>query len=146
MQYNRRYIFGEWHEARAPISDTEAREICDKARVRAQAFANCPVESVLRTLKAVGELWADPTYEERRRVREELPHSTGFSQPMIDLALDELPRMLSPDSLGAKLRAELGDIPRLPAAGPGLERGTFRAWHPIGTVFHVLAGNVFLGA
>jgi phenylacetate-coenzyme A ligase PaaK-like adenylate-forming protein len=128
------YWFGEWKDG--DLSAAQAAALCRQAAGLRQAVADYPPDKVLRLLSRVQERWRDPSYSLRRAAERSLPGVTGFSPAMVRLGLRELCWTFDADLLRRKLDAEL----------PGHEGLGAKRWEPLGTVLHVLAGNVFVGA
>ncbi len=130
---SRTYFYGEWIESAGPLTVEEVSRICRKGREVQPALARYPIDKVLRLLGTVRDRWADPHYYRRVKLQQVLALETGFSPEMLSLAFDELVWVLDPHLLQQKLDKELpyafSDSPRQ---------------HPLGTVLHVLSGNVFL--
>lgn len=146
MSAKRRYLFGEWVDGEIPLSPADAEFICAKAAEKRRSIAAYPVDKRLRLLAEVGKIWSDPESSYRKRAQEALPELTGFSPEMIRLGLDELPGILDPRALRRKLNTELRGIPHGPNAFLSDVPGAEGHWYPIGSVLHVLSGNVFLVA
>jgi phenylacetate-coenzyme A ligase PaaK-like adenylate-forming protein len=128
------YWFGQWRDG--GLTAAQASRLCRQAAESRQAVADYPLDKVLRLLNRAKERWQDPSYGPRRAAERALPGVTGFSPAMVRLGLQELCWTFDPELLRRKLDAEL----------PGHDGlGTCR-WEPLGTVLHVLAGNVFVGA
>ncbi|MBI5240270.1 MAG: hypothetical protein HY926_07335 [Elusimicrobia bacterium] len=128
------YWFGEWKDGE--LTAAQAAALCRKAAGLRQQVADYPLDKVLRLLSRTGERWADPSYRLRRAAEKTLPRVTGFSPAMVRLGLRELCWTFEADLLRRKMDAEL----------PGHEGLGAKRWEPLGTVLHVLAGNVFVGA
>jgi phenylacetate-CoA ligase len=139
---NSRYIFGRWQEAQAPLTVDESHQICAEALDRQFDLSNYPVDKILATFDKLSKLWSDPNLPERKLLKEQLPGLTGFSPAMIELGLHELSELFKAETLALKLKTELRNIEPY---GPVSFRADQRMrWEPLGTVLHVLAGNVFL--
>lgn len=128
-----RYLFGKWTDG-GPITAADAVEICRAADSARLELASYPLDNILRLLDEVRKLWLDPEFEPRRRLEERLPEETGFSPAMVRLGLEELAWTFDPELLRKKMMTELGSA------------GRDCRWQPLGTILHVLAGNVFVGA
>ncbi|MFC1521762.1 acyl-CoA reductase [Elusimicrobiota bacterium] len=139
-----RYIFGEWKQAKTPLKAMDAARICEQAQIARKEFSNYPIDKILRVLGRMRDRWLDPNYKARKAVEKILPKETGFSPEMIELGLNELCSILDPKELQKKINTELGNIP----ISPNYQNrsGTGFSWHPLGTMLHVLSGNVFLVA
>ncbi len=142
---SRRYIFGKWQEANSPLTVEEAENICRQAERQRLAMASYPIDKILRVLQNLGDLWSNPNYPFRRELESSLPEITGFSPAMIEMAMQELKSLFDAKSLRKKLNTELknyprqGDFSQFDAA-----TNTRLSWHPLGTLLHILSGNVFL--
>lgn len=139
----KRYEFGKWVEDKA-LAESTLDDLFDQAALKQKSVANYPVDKTLKILERVGEIWSDPTSTYHKQALEVLPKATGFSPEMISMGLKEMKEILSPDALTQKMNTEFRQIPRGPESWYRPETGTILRWHPIGTVFHVLSGNVFL--
>ncbi len=139
---SQRYFFGRWEDSSATLTPADVTRICDDARKRQDTFSQYPIDKTLEVLQQLGNLWADPDLPERRLALEVLPELTGFSKEMVSLGLEELSKLFHPDPLRLKIKTELRDFS--PYGSRLFQRGTRYHWEPLGTVLHVLSGNVFL--
>ncbi|MCX6118435.1 MAG: hypothetical protein NT027_12905 [Proteobacteria bacterium] len=139
-----RYIFGTWQEASKELTPTDAVEICQSAMKAQELLATYPQDKILRTLKKLQIVWADRQSSYRIQAAKDLPKITGFSQQMIDLALEELAATLDTAELQRKLLHETNGVPLTPEYKYNVTSKTILSAFPIGSVFHVLSGNVFL--
>ena len=105
---SRHYYFGEWVERTSPLTAEEVAKLAAQGRKAAKEFAAYPVEKVLTLLDSVGKVWANPDYEPRRKLEAILPQSTGFSLPMIQMGMQEVPFVLSAANLRKKLETSFG--------------------------------------
>jgi phenylacetate-CoA ligase len=119
------------------LSDEELAE-------RARRFREVPIEDVLGVLQRTGALLADPAGRYHARAMAELPAILGCSEAMIRLGLGMLPEMFSREALLGRL-AGIRD-PRVLDGFVYAGRGRWWRSVPVGSVCHVAAGNVFLGA
>lgn len=138
-----------WHDGKSHDWQEDALHeslsaLFDAARTKASRLARRPVVDVLRVLDELATFWRDADSELYQNALTTLPQTTGFSRAMVKKGLDLLPHRLSGRALERKLDSEL------PGAS-GIHPGTFheQAGHttfytPLGVVFHVLSGNVFL--
>ena len=105
------------------------------------ALRRRPVMSIVEALAAVGERFA-PGGADRARAEHALTAATGYSRPMIVLALDWVSRLLDGPALTALLQREIGDPLLLDRLGPRQgAAGLTRAWGP-GLTALVFSGNV----
>ncbi|MDZ4662811.1 MAG: acyl-CoA reductase [Pseudomonadota bacterium] len=139
-----RYLFGEVVVADKPLSVKDAEEICRRASLARSRMNSYPNDKVLALLGRVQKLWADKNSNYRRRAMDKLPELTGFSLPMLELGMQELVWSLDPEVLKKKLDCETQNIPKVYGEKFNSENKTLLRYYPIGTVFHVLSGNVFL--
>ncbi|MCX5795600.1 MAG: hypothetical protein NTY77_08920 [Elusimicrobia bacterium] len=128
------YWFGDWHDEE--LTAAQAARLCRKAAGLRQAAADYPLDKVLRLLSRAQKRWQDPSYRLRREAERALPGVTGFSPAMVRRGLAELCWTFDAELLRKKMDLEL----------PGHEGLGATRWEPLGTVLHVLAGNVFVGA
>jgi phenylacetate-CoA ligase len=137
------YAFGEWeNKANATVQDAE--NLCIRAaELRSRASATS-LEDIFSLLESVRKCWE--TSPEKELCRQNLPSLTGFSKEMVEVGLEAIPDLLDPKSLRQKVNQELHGIPRLPEEKFFASSNTSLFFEPIGTVLHVVAGNVFLGA
>jgi phenylacetate-CoA ligase len=141
----KRYLFGEWvHDAKS-LTAEDVVEICQKARRQEAEMRKYPLDKTFRIFKRWQKNWSEPSYWARKKLLEALPAETGFSAEMIDLALKELQWTLEPALLEKKLKRELQGIP-VGEFKYEEKTQTILEWQPLGTVLHVLSGNVFLVA
>jgi len=107
-------------------------------------FREQGLESIFDVLDRVADLWRGKDSPYRQEARSFLLETTGFSPEMIDLGLDELPALLNRFELKKKIRTELRGIP----VGHGYQWDPVKRralqFQPLGSVLHVLSGNVFL--
>ncbi len=141
---SRHYYFGEWVERRSELTPDEVAQLAIKGRLAAKTFAAYPVEKVLTLLDAVGKVWANPNYPPRLRLEAILPRTTGFSAPMIQLGMQEIPFVLNAENLRKKLQAELGGTEREGQWSWSSASKTALCLSPLGVILHVISGNVFL--
>ena len=139
-----RYLFGELVEATAPLTSEDVVEISRRAHAARARMIAYPQDKVLALLGRIQKLWKGEDSPYRKRAMEVLPEATGFSRPMLELGLEELVWTLDSDILRQKLAVELGDIPLVIGEKFNSKNQTSLKYLPIGTVLHVLSGNVFL--
>lgn len=139
-----RYVFGEWVDHKTPLSVEDVAAICSKAVALKDEMADYPLEEILRLFGKMKKKWEDPKYPLRKEAESFLPEVTGFSREMIDLGIKELCFVLDPNELRKKISTEFRLIPRGSEMFYNSETKTALRWHPIGTVLHILSGNVFL--
>jgi|GEM_PF-1223624 len=139
-----RYFFGTWKEAREPLTLDEVIDLLSEADRRKSALANYPTDKILEVFARMGKKWSDPSYEARRLMLEQLPEESGFSREMIELGMNELKNMFNPALIERKIETELRGLSRLGDWKYKPESGTRIAWQPLGSLLHVISGNVFL--
>lgn len=139
----KRFLFGEWTEGNLPLTVEEANRICDLAEERRRELQKYPQDKIFRVIDALREKWTDKEYAPRKRMLEALPGATGFSKEMIALAMEEMASVLSTEQLRRKVQTENRGLTR-GEFGYESKTNTLMQWEPLGTVLHVLSGNVFL--
>lgn len=139
-----RYIFGKWESNKIPLTAKDAADIVKTSRQKFEIFREYPVDKTLRILGKAGELWKNPHYPLRKKAVALLPEETGFSKEMIEIGLRELCWMLDPELIKRKVDSELRRIPGRSDYTYNPDTQTLLRWEPLGTMFHVLSGNVFL--
>ncbi len=139
------FVFGEYFQ-KSQISPDDALVILEKANQRKKEFAEVPLDAIYLVLDRLQERWSDPNYERRIRLQKILPHELNFSSEMVDLGLSRVALILNSEVLHKKVETELGSIPRHSEFKIQAQSATALKWEPLGTLFHVLAGNGFLGA
>lgn len=138
-----RYIFGKWVKD-SPLTASDVREIITEASLHRRTCAAYPTDRILRLLGKLRELWINPEYQIRKDVEKTLPEITGFSPEMLSLAFSELDALFNPELLEKKIMTEFRGIPRATGWKYDSMTKTSLNWQPLGTMLHVLSGNVFL--
>ncbi|MBU2574851.1 MAG: hypothetical protein KKH28_12320 [Elusimicrobia bacterium] len=128
------------------MNANEAAKLCARAEENFKKLNGCPLDRILDVFGKMSEKWADPQYRLRKLALKQLPEETGFSAGMIELGLKELCWMFEPRGLRKKIAAELRGILRAGSGFYNYSTQTEFSWRPLGTVLHVLSGNVFLVA
>ncbi len=139
-----RYYFGEWIPSQLPLTQEEALQICGTAQRVRHEFRKCPLERVYLILDELKKRWSTETFPPRVEALRELPIRSGFSSQMIELGLNELGQLLDPALLSKKVDTELGKYSRQVGVHYDQEQERSLHWSPLGTLLHVLSGNVFL--
>jgi phenylacetate-coenzyme A ligase PaaK-like adenylate-forming protein len=143
MTAHNRFQFGRWEKGGA-ITRAIAQKINEQAAENRQFARQMHQDLVFQVFDQVRKKWREPIYPRRVSMIEKLPAYTGFSQDMIRMGLDEIYQLFDPESLRGKLMNELRGIPLINGYQYRRESNTALKWQPIGTIFHVLSGNVFL--
>jgi phenylacetate-CoA ligase len=138
-----RYLFGSWSRNEEPLTAAEVKRICSDAESRRKKFASYPTDRVLRLLGRMRALWLDPEYEKRKAIEKLLSVESGFSPEMVRCGFDDIRIVFDPELLEKKLRSEFRGMPRTGDWKYAAESGTAFSWQPLGTVLHILSGNVF---
>jgi len=128
------------------MNANDAVDLCARAEESFKRLNGCPLDKILDIFGKMSEKWADPEYRLRKLALEQLPEETGFSAEMIELGLKELCWTFDPTVLRKKIATELRGIPQTGAGSYNYSTRTEFNWRPLGTVLHVLSGNVFLVA
>lgn len=140
---NRGFTFGQW-TGKASWTAESIHALCDEAERRATDFSQVPLEEIFDLFDLLKSKWQDPEYKWRKQAQNGLPLRTRFSPAMIRLALDHLGGLFDSAALQKKLDTELRNIPRQGVPKFDLDKRNYLKWNPLGTILHVLAGNVFL--
>ena len=138
------YVFGR-SSGGAECNEEFLRLLFQEARTRCPAMTELPIKDVVEVLDRLSRLWhrgSDYWARAFETTKGELP----FSEDMIAHSLDVIPELLQARNVTARLRADFGNTAKLDrfVRSPAFE-GMERAF-PLGVLFHVSAGNVFLGA
>ncbi len=141
----KRFIFGNWEETSASLTRQDVVRICNLADSKQKSIRSYPQDKILRVCGELQKLWSNPEYIYRQELLNELPAVTGFSKEMIVLALEELANVFDPALLERKLKNELKGLSRTQWTFDP-KTGTSSLFQPLGTVLHILSGNVFLVA
>ena len=140
---SQRFIFGKWEE-KIPLTVEKTEEILQRgAQVREQ-IANYPLDKTLRLLDLVGQKWTNPNDPHRKHITPKIIEKTHFSPEMIELAMDELGEIFNAKNLQQKMDAEWRSVPRTHGFKHEIGSTKLLKWQPLGSVLHVLSGNVFL--
>ncbi len=129
----------------ASLTPDDLQQLVRSSRAQVARFAATPIDDIVAVLDRLGQAW-QPGSAHWRHAQALARQHISFSEPMIDLSLAVIPQLLSARNLRARLKADFHE----PAV---LDRfvesraftGRQRAF-PLGVLFHVSAGNVFLGA
>jgi phenylacetate-CoA ligase len=138
------FWFGEWKSFSGGLNPDLAREVCQRAFNLQAEIRSIPQDIMYRDLTVLQKAWSDPTFKFRVEAKKALTEITGFSEPMIEMALQELAWTLDPVALKGKFQSEMNGIPLAPQWKFNARNHTILSAFPLGTVFHVLSGNVFL--
>lgn len=142
--YKLTYEFGHWVQRPETLSQVDVEEICQKSLEVQEQIANYPFDKVEVVLEKLRNIWKDPKSSYRVAAQQTLPSYTGFSDEMVQLGLEELAQMLDSELLKVKLNTELRGIPRSLGYKYDAKANRLLQYKPLGTIFHVLSGNVFL--
>lgn len=139
MKLSESFAFGE-PVAPGRLTADAATTLVRQGRDRAAALRGMPIEKILDALGRLRPLWGrGGAYRETYlRARTGDPRGTA----MVELALDRFAAALVPALLKRRLTAQLGD----PACLDGFITAGGRASRaePLGTVLHVVSGEVFV--
>lgn len=141
---DKRYIFGKWQETNTPLTINDVQSICQQAEGYRKEFANYPLDKIFTILDKLKEIWIDPNYPGRVKLLEILPNTTGFSKPMVEMGLNAISFLLDRQQLQQKLKTELASVPRSNDYTINWSDKTLLRWYPLGTILHIISGNVFL--
>ncbi len=142
MSFSQIYVFGKRFDM---IDKFVLKYIEEKIPSAKQNIYSKKVSDIIDVLDRVGRVFADKKSMPYKVAIEDLSKNIKFSLPMIEQTLDLVPQILSKKSLEKRLLLELG----YPSSLDGMvERDSYRGMltaYPKGVVFHVGAGNVFIG-
>jgi len=126
-------VFGE----PAALSDF-FEKFDERKKERSELMLSFSSREILTILNCVSGKWRAGSY--REAAMEKLPELTGFSESAVEEGLDMLCDMLLKKNLEKKIRTELG------CSLDGWEgKGSIKLLAaPLGSILHVLAGNIFV--
>ncbi|MCP4155779.1 MAG: hypothetical protein GY757_49090 [bacterium] len=139
------YYYGKIETQPTVIDDDQMEALIHLGKEEKVALlSRQPIAKIIDTLHKIGKSWThdSPYFKE---AMEQLPKEIPFSPKMIENTLQIIPGLLERRSLTQRLDAEFGERRVLDRflSRPHFE-GKVRAF-PTGVLFHVAAGNVFLG-
>ncbi len=146
----REYVFGQFNETPTVTTARDLERLILEGRKRVPQLSSFPLEYIISRLHTAGMGWEEHAGEfcpYHEITLEYLTAALGMSESMARQSLELLPRLLDRHALFNRLRSSL------PYPVEVLDRwykpsgfdGQVRAL-PRGVVFHICAGNVFLGA
>ena len=138
------YVFGR-SVADAVCDEPFLKQAFAEARTHSPQMVSQSIESMVQVLDRLSKIWGHGSRYWTRAfemTKGELP----FSDDMISYSLDVIPELLRATNVMARIKADFGSPDKLDRfvrshAFSGRERA-----FPLGILFHVSAGNVFLGA
>lgn len=138
------YLFGEEVFIGKEISDELALKYFDREFLegKSKAFSKTSIDSILYVLQETAYKIADCNGQFFKEVMAKLPKNLNYSDSMVKAGLDILPEILAIETLKGRLKP-LGDYKCLDTFVK--EEGCKKAV-PMGSLVHVCAGNIFLGA
>ncbi len=139
FRFGKRLPFG-------PLAAADVPELLAEARRRESQAAQTPIENILSILDKVADLWADQRHPLVERARKELPGLVKFSLPMVDEGLHALVHLCRRENLEKRLKGEIGGKNLLDGWTEKEGLGFELMAAPRGTILHLSAGNVFVGA
>ncbi|MDA9951115.1 AMP-binding protein [Oligoflexaceae bacterium] len=137
------FEFGHW-KPKHQWTEQTTLELLSEARKKQTLMARHPISQIFELLDGMREKWSQKDFKYRVEAQKVLPGLTGFSEEMIAQGLEELSSILQPEILNQKYQTELRGIPRDGSFHYDTASQRMMRWHPLGTIFHVLSGNVFL--
>lgn len=141
------YLFGKSGSSATQIRLDEdfLKRVFADARAALPAMASQPMAEIIEVLHRLSKSWrrgSDNWNRAFAMTRGEVP----FSDDMIAHSLDVIPELLDARNVTARIKADFGGFEKLDRFVRSHSfAGTERAF-PLGVLFHVSAGNVFLGA
>ena len=97
------------------------------------ALGGIRARSIVSAVADAAQRWCDGDFPPRVRALDRIAERTGYSQPVVEYALDRLFFSITPDALQAVIRAELGSLDALDGFSPRPGRPNARA-SPAGSV------------
>ena len=129
---------------REKLDEHIALQIVSVAHSLVATFQEIPMGKIIQTLDLVGQAWK-PGSHYYQQALEMLPRELKMSGEMLAYSLNLIHPLLSASNLQQRLLSELGDAKFLDDFHWSTKfPGKMRAF-PRGTLFHVTAGNIFLG-
>jgi len=138
------YVYGKFDEIK--LDREFIQKIIDEGNNhKSPEFSDTPLSRIIETLDSVGALWKENSQYYKKAIKI-LSDEISFSLPAVEETLKLIPELLSRKKLLNRIESEFGDAVILDSfvKRHGFEGGV-RAF-PSGVIFHVTAGNVFLGA
>ncbi|NBQ54482.1 MAG: hypothetical protein EBU49_13030, partial [Proteobacteria bacterium] len=138
------YLFGK-ETSNAVCDEAFLKQAFLDARLRCPTMVAQPVRKVVDVLDRLGKAWVHGSdYWSRafELTRNEVP----FSDDMIAHSLDVIPELLHAHNISARIKADFGGPEKLDHFVKSHAFGGMERAFPLGILFHVSAGNVFLGA
>lgn len=115
----------------------------EKLQSMKDEFWKTPIDDILYVLEQTGQLMIDKNKKYYNRSMEILPELLGYSPSMVRLGISMLQDVLSIDSLSKRLNV-LKDYHSIDYPCDIDNNITYAL--PVGSVCHIAAGNIFLGA
>ncbi|MCX8173390.1 MAG: AMP-binding protein [Thermoplasmata archaeon] len=133
------YLFGKVERAKK-LTIEELEEIIAVARKKSARLRQVPVKKIMKLLVKTGRA----ILEEKGEIIPELEKELQISRAMIELCFTYLQEILSYEGMAERVRNEIGSVDVLDTfvTKPGYEGMLHAA--PVGVVFFVPAGNIFL--
>lgn len=127
------------------LTPATLKTLIHEARAQVPRLTATPIDRIADVLARVGKTWVrgSPNWERALQVT---AGEVAFSRPMIEHSLAVIPELLSRKNMMARLKADLGDPALLDGFVASRSFGGRERALPLGVLFHVSAGNVFLGA
>lgn len=138
-----RYCFGQLESG--DLTTDRLQELMKAGQSKISAFAETPIYEIVSILDELSQVWQEgsPYWNEAFALTRK---EVAFSDPMIRASLNVISELLSYRNVMARLKADFGSIGRLDRfIESSAFHGRDRAFS-LGVLFHVSAGNVFLGA
>jgi len=124
----------------SPTAEQIREAIARTREARERVWRHCTTDAVITVLAQAAKNWLDPQSVWRKRAVEQAPAPTGFSEAMVNEAIDLIFGAITFESLGELLDRELGNrrvLDEFSLRG----RAQTRAMAPR-LIVHFLAGNV----
>ncbi len=135
------YIFGKFiHESQIDI-----KSVVTEASSKTKSFAKVDIYEVLNVLSRLETLWKNGA-KYHQKALELLKTKNTYSMDLNRISLEVLCSLVNRENLKSRLESEFKNIQCLNTFSPlSLYKGKIY-YRPLGTLLHITAGNVFLGA
>ncbi len=135
-------MFGE---SNIVTTTKDLEEVLKTSHMKAETFYQTKIDDIIAVLDQVGRLWKrDSTYW--KRAFEIAKRELSFSEAMIAESLNVIPEICCARNVRARLMSDFSDLKKLDCFAVSRTFLGRERVMPLGVLYHVSAGNVFLGA
>ncbi|MEM3397041.1 MAG: aldehyde dehydrogenase family protein [Thermoplasmata archaeon] len=139
MMERENYLFGKLEQVRR-FGQAEIEEIIATARKKGMQLQQIPAKQILKLLAKTGS----ELLKEKEKIIPELEKELQLSRAMIELCFTYLEEILSYEGMAERVRNEIGSVEVLDGFVEKLGYEGMVHAAPLGVVFFVPAGNIFL--